>query len=118
MNIGAEAGMPSRLSCRTCPISCTQIRTTIPTANQTGNSSAYAPMLTQHGQRRAQNLTLSKSSASPLNFASKSPTAASGARTTLDDAPQATFRLQGLILRLRPRPFEVAAEDGLSRLVA
>src|ERR687898_1818202 len=88
MNIGAEAGIPSRLSCRTWPISCTQIRTTNPTANQIGKSKAYAPTLTTIVKAVPMNLVFSASSARPLNLTSRTPTAARGAKRRLS-------RLQG-----------------------
>ena len=83
MNIGAEAGNPSRRSCKTWPISWTQIKTTKPTANHTGKSSAYAPTLTTIVSAVPRNLTLSNSKAKALNLESSMPTAASGAKKRL-----------------------------------
>ena len=62
------------------------------------------------------NLTLSRRSARPLNFTSSTPITASGARRRLITL-QALSGFEGLVRRLRPWPFEVAAEDWLSRLV-
>ena len=83
MNIGAEAGMPSRLSCRTWPISWTQIRTTIPTANHTGKSKRVGPDAHQHGQRRADKFDLEQEKRKPLNFTSNTPSTARGASKRL-----------------------------------
>src|SRR5829696_9725331 len=83
MNIGADAGIPSRRNCTTWPISCTQIRTTNPIANHTGKSSAYAPTLSTIVRAVPRNLTFSARSASPLNLASNTPTTASGASRRL-----------------------------------
>jgi hypothetical protein len=90
MNIGAEALIPSRLSCNTCPISCTQIKATNPTANHTGYKSAHAPTLKSIVSAVPTNFTLSRATRSHLNFASSSPTATSGASrrfTTLHSPP-------------------------------
>jgi hypothetical protein len=68
MNSGALAGMPSRRSCRTCPISCTNSSRTNPRANLQPQISAYAATETSIDADVVNSLSLGRSSRRPLSF--------------------------------------------------
>src|ERR687897_1676778 len=83
-----------------------------------GKQQGICPNADEHGQRSAQKLYLQKEQRQALELCEQEPYRGERRNPALDDAPQATFWPQRLIPGFWPRPFEVAAEDRLSCLVA
>ena len=84
MNIGADAGMPSRRSWNTCPSSCTSSSNTNPIANFQPQISEYAATETSAEADVVNSFSLGSRSSRPLplaaNFARSRPSAASPPR--------------------------------------
>jgi hypothetical protein len=89
-----------------------------PDGEPDGEQQRISSYANEHGQRSAQELDLEKEKRQALELGEQEPYSGERRDPALDNAPQAAFRPQGLIPGFWSRPFEVAAEDGLSCLAA